>query len=272
VARVGGDAPEKVRGPRVKDASREARPSDGVITAGHRKTIASMSTPAFRELVSAHQTALGDRLTIYFRPTSKGLVRIALHPSAPGYVGFHARAEDHAHLHACNASMPSIEQLQEHLRLFEAWLPSVRRSSDEERGVIPWLRNALVNQLWLSELGEGWAFLHQEWRFVDGIRPARKSDVLAVHIATGQLGIVEFKSSESMLAEARTQVIEYSKLWDRSGDELAPLFTDLVQALGLAYGNELAATAVVKAGPAALFVGVASSATPVRISRHTSNT
>lgn len=129
------------------------------------------------------------------------------------------------------------------------------------------LRRALANRLALPELGEGWVFLHQEWRFVaDG--HGRNADVLAVHLATGQLGIVEFKSSQGALPQARLQVEEYAELWERDAADLAPFFTDMLRAMGLAYGNELAARATVQAGIAALFVGVAGPSTPARVWRH----
>lgn len=258
--------------PPTRDAARDAPPEvprrREAVTPGHRRVVTWMGTSEFRELVAVHQAVLGDDATIYFRPTDKGLVRIALHPAAPCYVGFHAQADDEAHLFASGAAVPITDDLRAHWRSFQTWLPSVRRPSDEERGVIPWLRRALTNSLWLPDLGDGWVFLHQEWRFVDAAGSAKKPDVLAVHVPTGQLGIVEFKSSATELSLARTQVGEYAMLWDRDADELSPLFTELLQALGLAYGNEAAATAVVKADPAALFVGTASPTKAARIFRH----
>ncbi len=50
-----------------------------------------------------------------------------------------------------------------------------------------------------------------------------------------------------------------------------PLFTDLLRALGLAYGNDLAANIVVEAKAAALFVGIASTGKGVRVFRHATN-
>ncbi|MEI9940179.1 MAG: hypothetical protein WDO69_23415 [Pseudomonadota bacterium] len=73
------------------------------------------------------------------------------------------------------------------------------------------------------------------------------------------------------LAQARTQVAEYAKLWERDAQDLAPLFTDLLRALGLAYGNDLAANIVVEAKAAALFVGIASNGKGVRVFRHATN-
>lgn len=68
------------------------------VTNGHRQVVRWMRTPAFRELVAAHREVCGQAMSIYFRPTDKGLVRIALHPKAPGYVGFSANSGDGTHL------------------------------------------------------------------------------------------------------------------------------------------------------------------------------
>lgn len=123
--------------------------------------------------------------------------------------------------------------------------------------MIPLLRAALEGSLWLKDLGAGWAFLHQEWRFRDEVGQGKKSDVLAVHLPTGRLGIVEFKSAKADLPEARAQVAAYGRYWQRDGAELAPLFSRFLRAQGAAYGNPAAASASVKHVPAALFVGLA---------------
>ena len=81
----------------------------------------------------------GDDVIIYFRPTDKGLVRIALHADAPGYVGFRQHAEDPSFLLSCSCSVPDREELQSRLASFRTWLPTVRRHSGEEQGVIRWL-------------------------------------------------------------------------------------------------------------------------------------
>jgi hypothetical protein len=227
-----------------------------------------MNTPEFRQLVTQHEAALDGRATVYFRPTDQGLTRIVLHPSAPGYIGFRNATNDNGHIVRPGAAIPSTEQLRENFRSFEVWMKSVHRSSREERGVMTWLRGALTQQLWLPELGEGWVFLHQEWRFPRTSGVGIKSDILAVHLQSGRLGIVEFKSDPATLKLARQQVEEYSALWRHSATELAPLFTTLLQSLGAAYGNELAANAVVRQHDAALFVGVAAPGSPVRVYAH----
>jgi len=258
-----------VPGPAEAHAPRtSATASSRAVTAGHRHVVAWMASKAFRDLVSAHDVALGQRATIYFRPTDKGLVRIALHPRAPSYVGFHARADDDAHLFSSGSILPTLDELRDHFNSFETWLKGVQRSSDEERGVILWLRNTLTHQLWLPELGDGWVFLHQEWRFIDDAGKGKKSDVLAVHVPTGQLGIVELKSTEAALVAARQQVEDYGRFWGRDSEVLAPVFTELLRAQGAAYGSEVAAKGSVDAGRAALFVGVACGTAPTRVWRH----
>ena len=120
---------------------------------------------------------------------------------------------------------------------------------------MPILRAALDGDLSLRDLGTGWVFLHQEWRWrTEG----GKSDILAVHLPTSRLGIVEFKSDENEMPTARTQVDEYGAYWARHAQELAPFFTELLRALGAAYGNDMMANATVSPDPAHLFVGVAS--------------
>lgn len=244
------------------DDSPEHRP----VTARQRRVVEWMGTPAFRELVAIHQAALGDRMSVYFRPNDGGLVRIALHPEAPRYLGFQPTRGGNACVHSARSPLPTAGELNDVLLAFEAWAPKSQQK-DEERGVIAVLRRALANRLALPELGDGWVFLHQEWRFVADGR-GRNADVLAVHLATGQLGIVEFKSRQGALEQARVQVEEYSELWERDAADLAPFFTDMLRALGLAYGNDLAVRATVQAGPAELFVGVAGPSGPARVWRH----
>jgi hypothetical protein len=226
------------------------------ITPGHRRVLAFMATPAFGEMVAEHRRVCGDRATIYFRPTDKGLVRVGLHPLAPGYVGFRTDTDDDGYLLTDPETPPTTEEITARLAAFEAWLPTVRRRSVEERGVIPWLRRALDGDLSLSDLGPGWVFLHQEWRFVDEKGTPRKSDILAVHLPTGRLGIIEFKASDMVPPEARLQVQAYGRFWQAHATELAPFFTEMLRALGVAYGNADAARGRVGPQPAALFVGM----------------
>ena len=233
------------------------RPTGDVVTAGHRRTIAWMATPAFRRIVEVHEEALGPA-RIYFRPTDSGVVMIGLHDRAPRYVAFRTSRRDQGFKLGRTATAQTVDDVRRRWTAFEKWLPTVKGPKDEERGLIPLLRRALRNQLWLDELGDGWVFLHQEWRFVDETGGGNKSDFLAVHLPTGQIGIVEFKSSPSKLDEARHQVRQYGRYWSRDADELAPFFTDLLRAMGGLYGNGRAAEAVVSTAEAQLFVGVAS--------------
>ena len=228
------------------------------MTQGHRRVVAWMATPVFRELVVVHRAACGTKMSVYFRPTEQGLVRLALHPRAPSYVGFRTDAKDKTLLLRCGCLVPSQASLQERLYAFEAWLPQMRRVSDEEQGVIPWLRAAVDGNLSLPSLGDGWVFLHQEWRWAENNDTCLKSDILAVHVPTGRLGIVEFKSTESKLPVARQEVDDYAGCWEHQAQKLAPLFTGLLRAMGAAYGNEAMSRGKVDPGPAQLFVGEAS--------------
>lgn len=243
----------------------EGCPRHAPVTEGHWAIVQWMGTPDFRQTVANHRAACRGAAEIYFRATDKGLVRIVLHPKAPGYVGFHRDADDECHVLQPGANPPAIEDIAAHLRDFETWLQTVRRCSEEERGVIPWLRDALTGQLQLPSLGAGWVFLCQEWRFRDDANKGKKSDILAVHATTGQLGIVEFKSDVGKLAEARTQVDEYARYWHRDAAELAPFFTKLLRAMGTAYGNHEVVQTTVSTAKAALFVGVANPQSAVKV-------
>lgn len=240
-----------------------ATPIKPRVTAGQRKTIEWMHTRGFQELVQRHEVALAGRASIYFRPTERGFVRIALHPAAPAYVGF--GTGDNGCIFRPASPLPSIERIRSEYEAFEVWLKDVRRVSEEERGVIRWIRSALVRQLYLSELGDDWVFLHQECRFTNAAGIGIKSDVLAVHLTTGQLGIVELKADSSGLPRARQQIAEYGAIWQRDREQLAPLFTSLLRALGGAYNNERASAASVSQQDAALFVGVARSDSEMQI-------
>jgi hypothetical protein len=161
-------------------------------------------------------------------------------------------------------NLPTLADTEARFAGFERWLPSVKRTSDEERGVIAWLAPCLERGLALPDrldLGAGWVFLHHEWRFASG----GKCDILAVHLPSERLGIIECKSDRMKLDDAREEVDEYERDWLRDAAELAPFFTALLRAMGSAYGNDLAAMGTVVAGPAELFVGVAAPRSGVRV-------
>ncbi len=234
----------------------EPEPVFTPVKSGHHRIVEWMDSDPYREIVAAHDEAIGPG-RIYFRPTERGVVRIALHDDARGYVGFRTKAGDLGYLLSPSTPIPTVAELRDRWAAFEQWLPTVRRVSLEEQGVIPWLRRALSEQLTLPDLGKGWLFLHNEWRFLDGDGDALKSDLLAVHLPTGRLGIVDFKSAPDQLDAARIQVQAYAACWNRDRAQLAPLFTNLLHAMGQAYGNPEAAGAKVTTHAPAMFVGVA---------------
>ena len=219
-------------------SSDEFDPSRPWFTQGHRKMVAWMATPAFREIVRVHREACGATMSIYFRPTDQGVVRLALHPKAPAYVGFQRGDDDSNYMLRPGCLVPTIEALQERVRAFEAWLPQVKRPSIEEQGVIRLLRHAVDGDLSLPWLGNGWVLLHHEWRWA-GRGAGKKADILAVYVPTKQLGIVEFKSDEVELPTAGLQVDEYGGFWNQQAAELAPFFTQLLQTMGAVYGNDM---------------------------------
>ncbi|HKP57121.1 MAG TPA: hypothetical protein VJV78_10385 [Polyangiales bacterium] len=245
--------------------ARPSLPPGSAITAGHKRTLAWMMTPDFDEVVARHASATGDRASIYFRPTADGLVRVALHPKAPCILGFRTHAGELGHCLSPQQALPTEDEIRARMSAFEAWMPTVKRASAEERAVAAWLRRSLSDRLWLPELGAGWALLHHEWRFA-GAR--KKSDILAVQVETGRLGIVELKWSAAQLPLARAQVENYADIWQHDAVELAPFFGDLLRALGRAYGNELAARAVVTTQRAALFVGAPDPEQRIRVLPH----
>lgn len=245
------------------DESNEPGPC---VTQGHRNMVAWMATPAFHEIVRLHQEVCGSKMSIYFRPTAQGVVRLALHPKAPAYVGFQNGDDDSSYTLRPGCLVPTIESLQERVCAFEAWLPQVKRPSIEEQGVIRLLRDAVDGDLSLPWLGNGWVLLHHEWRWA-GRGAGKKSDILAVCVPTKQLGIVEFKSDEIELPTARLQVDEYGGFWNQQAGELAPFFSQLLQTMGALYGNDMMRQSAVEARPAQLFVGIAPLKGGARISK-----
>ena len=190
---------------------------------------------------------------------------IGLHDLAPGYVAVRAHVDDETYCVTPATVEPVTAGAAARWTAFERWLPTVRRASDEERGTIRWLSKALASGLWLLELGAGWVFLCQEWRFLDETGAGHKSDVLAVHLPTGTLGIVELKDDDAKLGDARAQVDRYAASWARDCADLAPLFTEILHAQARLYGNVDAARVVVTTAPAQLFVGVATPHTHLRL-------
>jgi hypothetical protein len=224
----------------------------GALTPGHIRAAEFLGSPEFARTKAAFDEACGRGL-IYFRVVDNVLNAIALHPEAPSYVGHRTGHKNYEHILRPDATPPTIDELRERNRAFEAWLPNVRRSSAEERAVISWLRPALNNHLWLPDLGPGWVFLNQEWRFRGDDGRGRKSDLLAVHLPTGTLGIVEAKSRASQRSEAAEQVQDYQRYWLRDQAELAPFFTSVLQAMGRLYDNPDAAVSSVKPAPSVAF-------------------
>jgi hypothetical protein len=223
---------------------------------GHVKTLEWLASPEFAEVKRLHDRVIGFG-GVYFRPTDKGVVVIVLDGRAPGYVGFRTSRKDSGYLLTPGRAGALDEQhLRDRYQAFQVWLQTVGGSSVEEQAVIPWLRRALQNELVLSGLprsGGDWVFLNQEWRFQRGDGVGKKSDVIAVNARTGQIGIIEAKSSASKRAEAVAQVCEYGRYWKRDAQELAPFFTRLLRAMGSLYGNSWASTGTVSDSRAALF-------------------
>ncbi len=164
-----------------------------------------MRTPEFRQYKVLCDEIIGPGM-IYFRATNTGVVQIVLSDTCPAYVGIRTHNGDPAHCLTPSAALPDREKLQARWEGFQRWILSVKRISVEERAVIPWVRRALNASLYLDGIDEGWAFLNQEWRFLDHDGKGKKSDVLAVHIPTGRLGIIEAKDSEARRAEAHLQL------------------------------------------------------------------
>lgn len=228
-----------------------ARPP--AVTPGHRAAVQWLASPKFAEIKAAYDLACGPG-AVYFRAVDGVINVISLHPSAPRYLGHRTSTADKGYILKPTTAVPDVQELRRRDAEVTRWLLSVGHPKAEEQAVMPWLRGALTGHLWLPDLGPGWALLNQEWRFVDDDGQSRKSDVLAVHLPTGQLGIVEAKSRDAQLPEARLQVRDYARLWRQHARELAPLFTEMLRAMGGLYANPAAAQATVATSPAALFV------------------
>ena len=175
---------------------------------------------------------------VYFRATGSGVVQVILSDDAPGFVGFRTDSKDQGYLLRPGRPLPSDTELADRWRSFRRWLPSVRRESAEEQAVIRWLHKALRKQLRLPELGDGWVLLNQEWRFLDDAGKGKKSDVLAVHLSSGRLGIVECKDDVGKRGAAVEQLELYAGAWARERSVLAPFFTSQLHAMAKVYGAD----------------------------------
>ena len=229
---------------------------------GHWRTVAWMASLEFQQVKQNYDTVLGPG-AVYFRPTGNGVIVISLDPAAPGYVGHKANQTDNGHILRAGSKPPTVDELKERDRHFKRWLRGVRRSSVEEQAVIPWISQALKNNLRLGGWLKDWLFLNQEWRFVMPDGRGRKSDILAVHRKDGRLGIVEAKDDRAKSREAKSQAQKYAMAFLRDADELARLFTAQLNAMGKLYENAEARELQVSTAPPALFFGYPSGI-PVR--------
>jgi PD-(D/E)XK nuclease superfamily len=228
----------------------EGRPL--AVRQGQWEAVRWMATAEFASLKAAYDSVVGEG-GVYFRPTARGVVVISLDDAAPGYVGFRTADDDDGHVLKPRSPTPRVEEVRRRYEAFRAWLPTVARESREERAVIPWIRAALRNRLVLPGMGDEWVLLNQEWRFLDKDGRGKKSDVLAVHLASGRLGIVEAKDDRSKRSLAADQARAYLEFWRRDAQDLAPFFTETLRTVGQLYGNDLATSASVSTEPAAMF-------------------
>lgn len=220
----------------------------------HRDCVDWMRSRDFVEYKKLCDEIIGPG-KLYFRATGNGIVQIALVDDAPGYVGFRTCRSDRGHLLKPHNPLPGREHLERRWQKFCDWVTTVRRTSTEEQAVIPWIRRALTKELRLEEMGDGWVFLNQEWRFLDADGKGKKSDVLAVHLSTERLGIVEFKDARLRRGEAVSQIADYRDFWMRDREMLARFFTALLRAMGQLYGNDEAVEGRVRPTEPVLFFG-----------------
>ena len=220
---------------------------------GHWDAVDWLASAKFAEIKAVYDKACGPG-AVYFRVVDKAVKAISLHPSARCYLGHRTFTKDMRYVLKKTMAVPDVEELRLRHADVTSWLLDAGQRKPEEQAVILWLSRALKNCLWLPDLGPDWVLLNQEWRFIGDDGKGRKSDVLAVHIPSGQLGIVEAKSCVAELRGAKRQVREYARHWQRDAAELAPFFTSQLRAMGRLYGNDAAAEATVADTPAALFV------------------
>jgi PD-(D/E)XK nuclease superfamily protein len=149
-----------------------------------------------------------------------------------------------------NSLPPGREVIEAAAAAYRTKVAAMRRDSAEERYVIRRIRAALANGL---ELGGELLFLHQEWRFSSH----EKLDVLAVDEGSGQLVVIEAKSSATVAlrerdADGRTaaeQAASYAAQLVTHGAEYMPFFQRLALALGRIYRPGKAAVPFDSAGP-----------------------
>jgi hypothetical protein len=187
------------------------------------------NTPAVLDTLARYEQAIGH--PVYLRPTAKGLTVMSLDPSISAMVGVGGAGD------CCiNTLPPSHDAVASAALAYRAKVAAMVRDSAEERYVIARIRAALANGL---ELGDGLFFLHQEWRF-----PNRdKLDVLAFDASSGQLVVIEAKSTKNAAllerdAKGRTateQAASYAARLLTHSIECTPFFQRLAAALGRIY-------------------------------------
>jgi hypothetical protein len=201
-----------------------------LLNRGHWRSLELLGrTQAVHETLALYEQAIGH--AVYLRPTAKGLTVMSLDPSTPAMVGVGSTGD------CCIDTLPPPQSLVASAALFyRAKVSAMVRESAEERHVIARIRAALADGL---ALGGDLLFLHQEWRF----STSEKLDVLAFDSRTGQLVVIEAKSTRNAALHERDgkgrtaseQAASYAARLMTHSAECAPFFQGLALALGRIY-------------------------------------
>lgn len=223
---------------------------NGAVRDGHLQAVAWYGSPEFAAIKLAFDEAWGPG-RVYFRVVDGKVNAISLIDRAPKVVGIRTHEEDSRFVLSPWQGIPTHEDLITWHKEHTAWMRGVSYS-DEGSAVARWLNTILAGGLQVPALGKDWVFLNQEWNFN---QCHDLPDVIAVYLPTGQIGIVEAKADngEKKRQAARNQLATYQAAWLRDGEELAPLFTDMLQANARLYGCKAAESVVVTTEPAHLF-------------------
>ena len=213
------------------DAPLDSLTSGLVVRPGHFETVRYMCGESFRGVKDLFE-AVPEFGGVYFRPLENGVRVVDLDETSPkprigvGYDSLIPRGSRVEHL------APSIPTRIDYLKQVRARQTAPSLENQFEARMI---RAALRNGLRLPGFGDDVRFIHSQWRIdrPNGVSGQAFTDLIAADLRTKTLVIIELKAFPDGVAAM--QATQYARYFQRRGEQLFPLFTQIARMMGELY-------------------------------------